>query len=161
MFDWFRRLTRVEGGSSRVARGVACSRPGSAWRAGGFDRCVELYKLNEAGRFPSGGLTEFENALRGSAALRFVVEQGNEVRGCGAVHIRTCSTGMLLSYGLVHPQWHGKGFGNALLLVRLACLPKKIEQVVLQAVPASLSFYGSYGFLEVRKVDANVAGDVE
>ena len=151
MFEWFRRWTRFPGWIelSGARRRMPASRI-RLYAPADFDACVELYRLNEPNRFPADGLPIFEKSLNEDNVLRLVVEEHGEVRGCAAIHIQTANYMhfAMLSYGLVDPRWHGKGFGSVLLLARLACLPLDIEHVSLIAVPSSKSFYESYGFRE-------------
>ncbi len=159
MFDWFRRMTRREGWleASGARRRMRPSQV-RLYTPADFEDCVELYRLNEPNRFPAEDLPNFEKALHAGNALRFVIEEGGSLLGCGAVQVQNTERGdfAVLSYGLVHPQWHGRGIGSTLLVARIAVIPKEIPVVALMTVPASRSFYESYGFCQ--RASMNVRG---
>jgi len=117
-----------------------------------FEACVDIYRLNEPGRFPSGAqyLEEFQSALRDGRTLFIVCEVDGKVRGCGGVSVEESNqTQISLSYGLVHPFHHGKGLGTALLLGRLSLLPKRQGHswiASMATVEASAPFYARFGF---------------
>jgi len=125
-----------------------------------FEPCLELYRLNEPGRFPEGVIPQFEKSLREDRVLRLVIEEAGTVVGCGSIHlVRDPQVEYAyLSFGLIHPHCQGRGLGSVLLLARLAVLPFHISLAGLQAVPASRSFYESYGF---RQRGVSKVGDYE
>ena len=54
-----------------------------------------------------------------------------------------------LSYGMVHPSYHGKGLGTVLLLGRLSLLPTEHDIAWIPSmatVEASAPFYARFGF---------------
>lgn len=155
MFAWFRRFTHPLGQidpvlAQRRLRPVRVR----AYTPPDFDRCIELYRLNERGRFPEGILPEYESWLREEGALKLVVEdQGVLVASGGIVIQRTSIAEMAnLCFGLVHPEHHRRGLGSALLLARMAFLPSEAWRIFLQAVPSSRTFYEEFGFQRVSDV---------
>src|SRR5262245_22199868 len=96
-----------------------------ALRAGDLTAVREIYRLNEPGRFPTGFFPEFERTMA-LPASRFVVAcTDNEIAGVGGIAIPpgvTFSAASLV-FGMVHPRWHRKGIGSALLLGRVCMLP--------------------------------------
>lgn len=151
MLGWLKRLFAPRAGEIEVdrAKGRTMSGKIRPYSPEDYTACRELYVLNEPGRFPVGILPEFEAALKGNTTLFLVAEEEGELCGCAGIMIRT--DGMLrasLSFGLVHPKHHKRGFGTALLLARLTMLTKEPWTVVLVPVPASRSFYEQFGFRE-------------
>jgi hypothetical protein len=79
------------------------------------------------------------------------VERKRELlRGISSINNQRCSINAVLSYGLIHPDHHGKGLGTALLLARLAMIPTELFPLVvgLSAVPTSQGYYERFGFVQ-------------
>jgi len=112
--------------------------------------CQEIYRLNEPGRFPAGFFPEFEKAITDSRCLFIVACAGNEVVALGGISIprRVTFSAVSLSFGLVHPRWHRKGVGSALLLGRLCLLPAPDPywKLTLSPVQDAWSYFTRFGF---------------
>src|SRR5262249_20694616 len=118
------------------------------YRSSDLERCLEIYRLNEPGRFPAGVLDHYQSGLRDGRAYFVVVEQEGQVVATGGIqhceHSRSA-----LCYGLVHPKHQNSGIGTALLLARLALLNLKRTHpyvVSIACVESSLGFYERFGF---------------
>jgi [ribosomal protein S18]-alanine N-acetyltransferase len=114
-----------------------------------LDACLELYRLNEPGRFPPGILPEFETYLREGLALFLVIEEEGTIVGCGGIQFVRGpeSEHAHLVFGLIHPERRQSGLGSVLLLARLTTLPDEEWIIGLDAVPSSRSFYERFGFV--------------
>jgi GNAT superfamily N-acetyltransferase len=112
-------------------------------------QCMELYKLNEPGRFPEGPGDHYEDCLRSGRTYVLVAEDAGRIVAAGGMnyfvkpHIAVCS------YGLVRPDHQGKGIGTALFLARLTLLgnTEPVYRVMIFAVRKSYVFYQRFGFL--------------
>lgn len=116
-----------------------------------FDRCMELYRLNEEGRFPDDARALYARFLKANLGGTFMVElEGERVATCGA-NLWYGGTSGCLSFGLIHPDHHCKGIGTAILLSRLVLLSRKATEALimisLMAVDDSMRFYRKFGFL--------------
>lgn len=111
-------------------------------------KCSELYSRNELGRFPEGGLPEFEAALTKAPENFITLRVNNEIVGVGGISIRSEKGHVWLCYGLIHSQHHGRSLSSTLLTARLASLPSESLpiRVVLIAVPTSRGYYERFGF---------------
>jgi GNAT superfamily N-acetyltransferase len=124
-----------------------------------FQACRKLYTLNEPGRFPAGVLPEFEESLQSGRVLFLLAEKDGIVCGCGGIDISSeRNSQATLSYGLVHPQWHGQGIGTTLLLARLALLPRNFWTAIMLPVQASEGFYRRFNFREFGRYHHPVGG---
>ncbi len=121
------------------------------YEKGDYEKCVEIYKLNEPGRFPPGYLDCFRDWLPDVNNLRLVSEVAGEIRGVGGIGVRKYPHLDLaaLSFGMVHPAWHKQGYGTVMLLARLASLPLPHAEWTAHMVTAGGSerFYGRFGFV--------------
>jgi ribosomal protein S18 acetylase RimI-like enzyme len=164
MFGWLRRFTHPLG---QIDPYLAKSRVRPAkirvWNPADFDACMELYRLNEPGRFPLGGLPSFEAALKDGLMLYLVLEMEGRLVGCGGVGIYRYGAveQASLYFGLIHPQWQRRGLGSTLMLARLAMLPPHAWQVAMTVVPSSRSFYEYYGFLFHSRVKIEPEGECD
>jgi GNAT superfamily N-acetyltransferase len=112
-------------------------------------QCLELYKLNEPGRFPEGPGNHYEDCLRSERSYVLVAENGGRIVATGGIHYFIKPHMAICCYGLVRPDYQGKGIGTALLLARLALLSNKepVYHVFIFAVQKSFVFYQRFGFL--------------
>jgi len=112
--------------------------------------CEDIYRLNEAGRFPEGYFPRFRDWLRNQRALIVVAEVAGEIRGLGGINAeeREGRRFAALSFGMVHPGHHQAGFGTTLLLARLSLLASQGKRctVMLSTVGGSETFYRRFGF---------------
>lgn len=114
------------------------------WKAEDTDTCLEIYRLNAPGRFPAEVEQEFGETLKRNDDSMLVIEHQGCVVACGGTSLTgTCAT---LSYGLIHPEFQGRGIGRLLLLSRLARLHGPPMIVLIYAVEASIGYYERYGF---------------
>src|SRR5690242_7316213 len=88
-------------------------------------QCLQIYKLNEPGRFPEGVIDKYEKALREQNSYFLVAEKDGRIVATGGIHRFLRPHVATLCFGLVHPEHQGKGIGTALLLARLALLGDK------------------------------------
>jgi GNAT superfamily N-acetyltransferase/ribosomal protein L40E len=128
------------------------------YRESDFEQCAELYRLNQPERFPPGYYDEFCQSLRDGKTMFFVTEEDGCIRGiCGFFMYPAPRVLAWLCFGLVHPDFHGRGFGTVQLLARLAHLPRRMVRwkVLMQTVEKSESFYARFGFRGALTPDKN------
>jgi predicted N-acetyltransferase YhbS len=114
------------------------------------DICLQIYRDNEVGRFPSGVQQQFEQFLACKDYLRLVccVDDGPIAIGGIATAHSLCFRRAWLVFGMVAPEFHGRGIGTALLLARLASLskPRRPIRLLLSNVQGSVGFFARFGF---------------
>ena len=111
---------------------------------------IEIYKENEPGRFPDGVVGQFEQFLQYPGYLRLVGcidEQPIAIGGIGLIP-GLFADNVWLVFGMVRPALHRRGIGTAMLLARLAALPRpaKPVRVSLSNVEGSDGFFERFGF---------------
>ena len=112
------------------------------------NQCIELYTLNEKGRFPEGVLDQYRKHLAERHSYYLVGEKEGRVVAFGGVSYYMRENIAMLSYGLVKPEHQSQGIGTSLLLARLSLLrPRPWNyQVFIFAVEKSFAFYRRFGF---------------
>ena len=115
-----------------------------------YGSCKAIYQLNEAGHFPVGYDGLFAEWLRSRKSLFVIIEAEGRVVAFGGINAmqRKWLNLASLTFGMVHPDHHRKGFGTILLFARLALLPRTLLpwQVLLSPGLTSGSFYSQFGF---------------
>jgi predicted N-acetyltransferase YhbS len=115
-------------------------------------QCLELYALNEPGRFPRGVAQQYEASLVQGSSYYLVAEDDGRVIASGGLSYYTRQDVAVLCFGLVHPSQQRRGIGTALLLARLSLLkPSRPEyHVLVFAVEDSFGFYRRFGFRDFQ-----------
>lgn len=145
---------------------------------GSADReaCIEIYKENEPGRFPPGLIALFHQVLDLPGYLKLVCCIDGKPVAIGGIRTIEAirSQHVWLGYGMVRPEYHGRGIGTVMLLARLAALPRPSNsvRVLLSNVATSAGFLTRFGFapqgqmqfalgepaIDVKSAILNVAG---
>lgn len=114
--------------------------------------CLEIYKLNEPGRFPEDTIGQYEKSLRTQSSYFLVAEKKGRIIASGGMAYFQNPYLAILCFGLVRPSDHGTGIGTALLLARLALLKEDelVHRVFIFAVEKSFGFYQRFGFQPTR-----------
>lgn len=122
--------------------------------------CVDAFKSNMPKFFMPHELSDFENWLTDVEEQKihapdeqyFVVEQDNEVIGCGGFSIYPDKQRASMTWGLVHNRLHKKGIGKALIQHRITAIRKAFPSVTinLDTTQHSFSFFEKLGFVTIR-----------
>jgi len=120
-----------------------------------FDNCLEIYRLNEPGRFPAAYAEYYSEWLRRRGDLVLICEAEGEIRAFGGISMnrQPQSEVAALTFGMVHPQYHNQGFGTGLLLARIASLPPPSFHWVafIATTGGSESYYKRFGFVHMDR----------
>jgi GNAT superfamily N-acetyltransferase len=110
-------------------------------------RCIQIYRLNEPGRFPTGGLAHFAKYLEEDGDRLIVAELDGSIVGFGGLNPMGEQVSCLC-YGMVDPEFQRHRIGATLLLLRIAQLkPHALGcYFFIYAVNASLPIYKRFGF---------------
>lgn len=111
-------------------------------------QCLEIYRLNEPGRFPEAMIDVYEKFLASKDSYHLVAEREGRIVGTGGMHYIQRRDVAIFCYGMVRPGEQGKSIGTALLLARLSLLHSKLPAslVLISALDSSISFYQRFGF---------------
>jgi len=114
------------------------------------ETCKAIYQANETDHFPLGYDGLFSESLTNGKSLVLVIESEGQVVAFGGISAiqRKWLNLASLTFGMVHPDHHRRGFGTILLFARLSLLPRTRLpwQVILSPGLTSGSFYSQFGF---------------
>ena len=121
-----------------------------------YEACSDLYRLNEKGRFPEGYLSIYQSHLKKGNARILIIEDSGQVVGTGGISLTRVTDGfslVSLSFGLIHPDFHGQGLGTLLFCARLSHLPAWRDWFVsmTSAGMGTEVFYKKLGFRFVSR----------
>ena len=115
--------------------------------------CLESFKSNVPDYFTEDEIVDFENFLtkieRGDNKTYFYVMIYNQkVVGCGGFGDKDNNGIISLAWGLIHKEYHKKGFGKKLLLHRIEQIKKLKPKypVIIDTTQYSYGFFEKYGF---------------
>lgn len=124
-------------------------------------RCLEIFDSNVPKFFTVPERAQFEFWLNGQdkgvhaydisvAELYYVIEDNNEIVGCGGVGIEPRRATM--AWGMVDNKYHGKGYGRALLEHRLQVWRDGFSSypMDLNTSQHTYTFFEQYGFRVVK-----------
>jgi N-acetylglutamate synthase-like GNAT family acetyltransferase len=74
-------------------------------------------------------------------------DRAGQTAACGGIQFRTTDEAALC-WGMVDPQWHGKGLGEALRLIRFSLLSEMagVKRVSVTVSQNDASFFENLGF---------------
>ena len=82
-----------------------------------LQQCLDLYALNEPGRFPKGIDRQYEESLAEGSSYFLVAESEGKIIASGGISYFVREDIAVLCFGLVHPKrqgsWHGTFAGTA------------------------------------------------
>ncbi|MBC9929106.1 GNAT family N-acetyltransferase [Chitinophaga qingshengii] len=128
--------------------------------------CLAAFRSNMPKFFAPGELTDFDTWLeeQGKRDLSdrnecyYVLALNNEIIGCGGYYIRGNGTA-IMTWGLLHQQYHKQGWGKKLLLHRVAVIREICPSCTIQLDTSqhSAPFFEKLGF-EVTKITPDFFG---
>jgi ribosomal protein S18 acetylase RimI-like enzyme len=122
------------------------------------EQCLELYRSNEPAFIPEGHIDEYEGFLSGQTSYYLVIEGDDRLIGCGGIELPGDTPEIAwLTFGMIHRDFHKKGYGSSLLAARISLLTDELELRLETGLPA-VGFYAQYGF-RVESVIPNRLGE--
>ncbi len=129
------------------------------YQSSDHEACMEAFKTNVPKYFTIGEVGDFErflNKLEDPAQENnppfYVLELDEKLIGCGGFGERTDNDNISFIWGLVHNDYHKKGFGEQLLVFRLGEIKLQFPDrtIVLDTTQYSAPFFEKYGFETVK-----------
>ena len=84
----------------------------------------------------------------------YMVKLDSKTIGCGGTSLRGTKSDGYFSWGMIHPEYHGKGIGSILLKHRIKVLKqnKNINRILVRTTQYVYQFYEKSGFKLVETV---------
>ena len=113
-----------------------------------LEACLEVYRSNEPDFLSPEGLQNFTEFLQTGTSYYLVIEHAGDVIGCGGLELVGDSDNAWLMHGMVHREYHRRGYGTTLLAARIALLETDERPIELwtRASTPVIPFYGRFGF---------------
>lgn len=125
------------------------------------DGCLAIFDANTPEYFAQVERAAFEEFLANPPGTYLVLEDGERIVGCGGYiplpETRVAHT----SWGMVHPDYKGKGHGKRLFEARIDAVRERgdADRVRVTTSPQTATFFLPYGFRETRREkDGNAPG---
>ncbi len=118
-------------------------------------KLIELFRLNTPPYFSPEEEAWFSNYLDTEVEDYFVLEENGKILGCGGLNYEDDFTTAFLSWGIIHPDYHGQGLGTKLTKHRLGIMKTKpgLLKCIVRTSQHTNKFYEKMGFTlkEVKK----------
>ncbi len=113
-----------------------------------LEECLEMHRSNQPGILSYGTLDAFEEFLTLGTSYYLVVEYDGDVVACGGLELVGDTDTATLVHGMVHGDYHRRGFGTTLLAACIALLEPdgKPVDLVVRASRQAAAFFGRFGF---------------
>lgn len=109
---------------------------------------LQIIRDNTPAYFAQEEEQDFADYLDNEIEDYFVVEADGKIVGCGGVNFEENKTIGIISWGMVHPDHHGKKIGSALLQHRLNFLKniKSVKRITVRTSQLVYKFYEKHDF---------------
>jgi N-acetylglutamate synthase-like GNAT family acetyltransferase len=113
-----------------------------------LEACMEVYRSNEPDFLSPQGLQNYIDFLKTGTSYYLVIEHSGDVIACGGLELVGDSDNAWLVHGMVHREYHRRGFGTTLLAARIALLETDERPIELwtRAGTSVIPFFGRMGF---------------
>jgi [ribosomal protein S18]-alanine N-acetyltransferase len=116
------------------------------YRASDMEAILELIRQNTPNYFDPSEEKLLASYLKDRTEDYFVVEVGHEIIGGGGIDFEDDGSGTI-SWGMIHPSWHGKGWGSKLTQYRIELLKKsRAKKINVRTSQHTWKFYEKMGF---------------
>lgn len=117
---------------------------------------LALLNLNIPHFFAPSEAADFTGYLDNHVETYFVVEEDENIVGCGGINYFPEEATARISWDIVHPDHQGKGIGRALLLHRIDDIKtnSSIKIIIVRTTQLTYPFYKKIGF-ELEKTEKN------
>lgn len=109
---------------------------------------LQIIRDNTPTYFAPEEENDFSDYLDNEVEAYFVVEADGKIVGCGGINLSENKTIGIISWGMIHPDYHGKKIGTALLQYRLNFLKsiESVKQITVRTSQFTYKFYEKNGF---------------
>ena len=124
-----------------------------------FNSCLSILKSNTPEFIDKSEESLFINYLSRKGIIYFVLFESRKLIGCGGFGYDNNKNSVILSWGLIHNQFHKMGFGTHLLQYRIKQIVKKYpnSNIILDTSQKTYKFYERFSF-SVDNITRNFYG---
>lgn len=117
------------------------------------EKLMELLRLNTPAYFAPQEEDDFREYLDHELDQYFVVEDDNEIVGCGGINFAEDRKSVRISWDIIHPAAQGKGWGRKLTQYRIDKIREvpEVETIIVRTTQLVYPFYERAGF-ELKQV---------
>ena len=119
-----------------------------AYQTSDKDAVLDLLRLNIPQYFSPEEEVDLVRYLENKIVHYFVLEFKNQVIGSGGFNFSDDKTTGIISWDILHPEFQGRSFGNALLRYRIEQLQqfKDVQKIIVRTSQLAYKFYEKAGF---------------
>jgi ribosomal protein S18 acetylase RimI-like enzyme len=119
-----------------------------------LEACIEIHRSNEPDFVSPDNLDSFVEFLESGTSYLLVIEHGGDVIGVGGLELVGDTDTAMLMHGMIHREYHRRGFGTTLLAARIALLEtdERPLELWMRTSPIAAGFYDRFGF-HLERVD--------
>ena len=115
---------------------------------------IALLRLNTPYYFAYEEEADFIKYLEGEREDYYVIKQQQNIIGCGGINYSPDKKIAILSWDMLHPDYHGKGIGKQLFDFRLAHITSQhISQIIVRTSQLAYTFYQRQGFVITETIE--------
>ena len=109
---------------------------------------LDLIDLNTPKYFAVSEKEDFANYLEKERELYFVILFEDKIVGCGGINFEEHQKIGIISWDIIHPDYHGKSLGRKLLQHRIDLLKSMevVEKIIVRTSQLTYPFYQKQGF---------------
>ena len=113
-----------------------------------FNRCLSIFKSNSPEFVDTTEESLFVSFLSRKKLIYFTLFESNALIACGGYGYENKTDSITLCWGLVHNQFHKRGFGSRLLKYRLKHIMKNYPNtpITLDTTQKTYKFYERFNF---------------
>lgn len=125
--------------------------------------CLAALDANTPNYFAPEERADFERFLDEVSGIYLVLEDAGRVVGCGGYIMVPETREAHTSWGMVHPDYKGRGLGKLLLEARLKAVKATggADRIRVITSPMTASFFVRYGFKETRREKDGIATGID
>lgn len=116
---------------------------------------IYLFRLNTPKYFSREEEKELVRFLENELETYLVLESDGKAVACGGINFKTDKTVAMLSWDIVHPGFHGRSLGSALLNHRISLIERlpSIRVIKVRTSQLAYKFYEKHGFQLLEKLE--------
>ena len=125
-----------------------------------FDDCQKILRSNIPDYIDPCEESKFVNYLSTAKIIYFILVDSERLIACGGYGFNNKTQACTLSWGVVHNEFHNKGYGTQLLTYRLKHIKKRYGDidVELDTSQKTYQFYEKFNF-KVKKITYDFYGE--